>query len=457
MNGLLRSAFLLAVLPAAVCAQADWTMLAPAAPPISRDGAAFAASSNELLMFGGDVGGFANPTFTNQLWRFDGQGWTQLQPATSAAPVARQRAAAAWDFLRGRLVVFGGTTVGSAFGDTWEWDGTQWQERVLTPHPSPRRGACMSYEVHTGRVILFGGYDSNFNYLNDTWAFDGNSWTPLAPAHSPGPRDLSRMVYDWRAQRSVLFGGLDSVGLPLTDTWVFDGVDWSQVATPTVPFGQGGYDFAMTYDELRDRTVMFGGTPDGNTRFHSTWEFDGSDWHQRAIAAPPAGRLGAGMAYVRNAGRTFLFGGSSPSPLIDTWAYQTSAPATYARFGTGCASSTGLPELNARSLPWIGTDLEFEVTGVPPGGVALLAAGFMPVQISLAAIGVPGCVVLADPLAIASLPVSPVTGHPGISLPIPMNPVLLGGTLYAQGIVFEPTGGGRLSLTARGDLVFGAL
>jgi prepilin-type N-terminal cleavage/methylation domain-containing protein len=81
------------------------------------------------------------------------------------------------------------------------------------------------------------------------------------------------------------------------------------------------------------------------------------------------------------------------------WAVETrSYPvATYSTFGTGCAGSNGVPALHC-SLPHIGTGFSIEVSNTPLSGVAFLVFGFsnthfgtVPLPVSLAPIGAPGC------------------------------------------------------------------
>jgi hypothetical protein len=372
------------------------------------------------------------------------------------SPTARQDAAATFDLFRGRFVMFGGARPGQVFDDVWEWDGASWSGPAVAVRPAARTDAAMAFEVHTGRTILFGGQGALSAYFNDTWAWDGSAWTQLNPANSPSPRADGRLVYDSRRGRLVYFGGHDANGV-LGETWVFDGQDWSRITTATVPNGGGTFDHGMVYDQARDRIVVFGGTADGMTRFATTWEFDGVDWVARQPASPPGARLGAAMAWVPTSQKTFLYGGSSPGVWSDTWSYQTDALAEFRSVGAGCPGSFGTAALSMPELPWIGTDFVLEVERVPASAATVILAGFQTASLPLDAIGAPGCVVTADPLATAVLPISPVTGLPTLTIPIPAVAGLLGGTLHTQAVIYEPAGAGRLSVSPRGDAVFGAL
>src|SRR5262245_51346436 len=54
--------------------------------------------------------------------------WTNRTPAVS--PGARSSPGLAYDPVRGRTVMFGGVAPSQAtYTDTWEWDGSTWQQR----------------------------------------------------------------------------------------------------------------------------------------------------------------------------------------------------------------------------------------------------------------------------------------------------------------------------------------
>jgi hypothetical protein len=79
----------------------------------------------------------------------------------------------AYDSARAVTVLFGGHD-GAYNGETWEWNGTAWSQKVA-PGPSPRTAHVMVYDQFRGVTVLFGGFDGS--YLDDTWEWDGVSWT----------------------------------------------------------------------------------------------------------------------------------------------------------------------------------------------------------------------------------------------------------------------------------------
>ncbi len=226
--------------------------------------------------------------------------WRQ---AATAGPGARRNPGVAYDSVRGRLVLFGGSNDSGPLGDTWEWDGSTWAQKATTG-PSPRTGQAMTYDSNKGRVLLFGGYNAANIVQGDTWSWNGGVWTQVA-SNGPSPRFYSDIAYDSVRQRVVLFGGIQqNYALP-TDTWTWDGTAWVQVTTSGPP---GRYAGAMAFDTARQRMVLFGGFDVGSNNFSDTWEWNGSFWTMKTSGTPTA-RTGSSMAFDPGRGRIILFGG----------------------------------------------------------------------------------------------------------------------------------------------------
>lgn len=207
----------------------------PVVPPLSplprtRHAMTFDAARGVSVMFGGTLGA-VSPVFYQDTWTWDGSSWTQRFPL--AFPSIRCGHAMAYDSARGRVVMFGGTLSSPAtyYSDTWEWDGSNWFERVLAgPAPSPRHEHAMAYDPTARVTYLFGGFDPSGNPLGDLWSFDGARWTQLTTASSPARRGDCGLAFDVARGRLVLFGGLNanwasylnSSGPPfLRDTWEY--------------------------------------------------------------------------------------------------------------------------------------------------------------------------------------------------------------------------------------------
>jgi hypothetical protein len=70
------------------------------------------------------------------------------------------------------IVLFGGGQGSQGtdpLGDTWEWDGDKWTQR-LNYGCSPRWSAAMVYDAAREAPMLFGGYTVNQRY-GETWEY----------------------------------------------------------------------------------------------------------------------------------------------------------------------------------------------------------------------------------------------------------------------------------------------
>ncbi len=192
--------------------------------------------------------------------------------------------------------------------------GAEWVFRS-TNGPPPRFYHSMVYDSQRGVTVLFGG-QTNWGGIfpvNDLWEWDGarwtlrvessitNGWTFLpnrgwVPNYSVQPVRRARfaMAYDSLRGRTVLFGGYglspDQSPFILKDLWEWDGTRWYFRST-NGPIAR--FDPSMTYDERRGRTVLFGGTVtpasgeqvDGNF----VWEWDGDNWSKIELSEATGG------------------------------------------------------------------------------------------------------------------------------------------------------------------------
>jgi PKD repeat protein len=295
-----------------------WTQVASTGPsPREATALAYDSVRKRTLLFGGST----NTDF-GDTWEWDGTSWTQLNPATS--PAARCCAELAFDSARGRVVLFGGAHVKGTmvYSDTWEWDGTNWTQAMPTTVPTGRWDHGITYDAARGVTVMFGGVGPNgTKAVNETWTWDGANWTQHLPATPPAARISPSLTFDSLHNAVVLFGGASQTSY-LNDTWTWDGANWSQLAPASAPSIREAVQ--LSFDSVRGRAVLFGGY-DGKNYFNDTWEWDGSDWTQLMPASSPSARLRAGMVFDSGRGRTVLFGGRTGSTALagDTWEMHT--------------------------------------------------------------------------------------------------------------------------------------
>ena len=407
--------------------QTDWTLLSPlAAPPaFTAHATAYYLLTDTTVLFGGTTGGVRY----DETWLWNGSDWSLATPATT--PPARVAHSMVYDPNRGRLVMFGGIPAGGGLlGDTWEWDGTDWIQMNPVNTPAARRSHPMAFLPSRGTVILFGGYDTAD--LNDTWEWDGTDWTQITTANSPPARRATDMAYDPVSDTIILFSGY----LQGNDTWSFDGTDWTQLAPANLPPAR--YDHTMVTDIVRERIVMFGGTGVADT-----WEWDGADWLQRTPATLPVARYDTYLSYDWVREEILMFGSVSTS---ETWRYAVTNSATFTTAGQGCAGSTGqAPTVSSTKRPWLGETFTVDVSPVPANTVGLMLYGLSDTSsaiwgalpTSLTALGLPGCMLQVDPVIIDAFFANGTVAT--WNRPLPNNPALLGGKIYCQGAALDPT------------------
>jgi hypothetical protein len=204
----------------------NWLQQTASTSPPGRGNHAIAFDSvrGRMVLFGGQPTATGSYLVTGPIgdtWEWDGTTWTELNPA--AGPSPRGGHAMVFDRTRARTLLFGGRNVtGAVVNDTWEWDGTDWERRLPAASPSGRMGHVMVYDDARGRTLLFGGYDSiTFRSFGDTWEWDGTNWIEHAPQISPPGSNGHAMAYDSARREAVLFGGPDTyVSSPMDQTWI---------------------------------------------------------------------------------------------------------------------------------------------------------------------------------------------------------------------------------------------
>jgi Immunoglobulin I-set domain len=208
------------------------------------------------------------------LLEFDGTKWLTVG---YREPGPRYKGAMAYDSIRRRAVLFGGTSNGSATGalaDTEEFDGRTWT-KVNVPGPSARHQHAMDFEVARGVCVVVGGQGPSGIVDGQTWNYDGAAWMLAAESIGGGGRYGHAVAYDTLRQKLVMFGGRDETGAWRGDTWEWDGSAWTHVATsgPTARINH-----AMAYDQVGGRVVMIAGRGDGNVMFQDAWAWNGTQW-----------------------------------------------------------------------------------------------------------------------------------------------------------------------------------
>jgi len=285
---------------------------------------AFDAAHGNSVMFGGIGVSSLGPINLDDTWIWDGKKWTQVFPAASPPP--RYNGVIFYHAATGRVILFGGAAYISGvvipLGDTWLWDGTNWQQLFPQSSPSARYGGAATYDSARDLAVVFGGFNSD--YLAETWTWDGANWALASAQDPPAGRILPGLSYDSVLNQVVLFGGHSADGY-LNDTWIWNGSTWTQRSPATSPAIR--YGPSMVYDPSLGYSLLFGGNnKDGN--LNDTWTWDGTNWSDVSPRHSPQPRFNAMMDYDSLNQVVVLFGGAHGTAhgdiyLDDTWFWTT--------------------------------------------------------------------------------------------------------------------------------------
>ncbi|HEY4179120.1 MAG TPA: DUF4215 domain-containing protein [Kofleriaceae bacterium] len=302
-------------------ASATWS-LASSGPqsPGNNSTYSFAADPirGKLVMYGGPS--------RSSTWEWNGTNWLAATPGPTPA---RGYGAMAYDRVRQRMILFGGSTANADtwIADTWERTGPTWSQ--VTPSASPPALAfpLAAYDAKRQLVVLVGS--------SQTWEYDGTTWTQRTPAHAPSLNgQAAAMIYDDERQLVVAYGG--------AKTYTYDGTDWSSV--DNAPFGSRDVAF-VGYDPARGASILFGGKQALAT-LGETWAWNGATWQQQFPSVSPTPRFSGALAYDSIRRALVVYGGlPSATAGADTWtySYQSGAhPAEACRVSTFDTDGDGL-------------------------------------------------------------------------------------------------------------------
>lgn len=133
-----------------------------------------------MILFGGIS---ASNEILEDVWEWDGNAWTQVLQ-TAGNPANAAVIPLVYDAQRRKVVLFGGKSGIDYATDIWEWNGSRWRMIEKTDpegdgNAPGRMSHAAAYDIMRGRIVVFGGsiYPT---VVGDTWEWDS------ASASSPG-------------------------------------------------------------------------------------------------------------------------------------------------------------------------------------------------------------------------------------------------------------------------------
>lgn len=331
-----------------------WSLVATTgapAPPAWYSAGVYDSTADRVVVWGGAT----SSSVLNEAWSLELVGtphWTPL-PNPAAGPSYRYRHSYVFDPVAREMVIFGGNDeLGTDLGlnDCWALSlgATPTWHALPTglSRPSRRLGASAIHDPLRHRMILFGGLDHRYAYLDDTWElslFGSPAWAPIVPAgEPPRARAAHTAIYDPIRDRMLVFGGTgDQVYFnDLWALWLSPAPRWEKL-TPLGPSPATRHAHTAVYDAQRDRMLVFAGS-DGYWRA-DLWELtlgNTPTWHELSPAPPLPSVRGYATA-ILDAPRTHMivYGGlDTQSGLSDCWSLALEGPPTWEQLApTGIA------------------------------------------------------------------------------------------------------------------------
>lgn len=228
--------------------------------------AIYHAAGNEMLVFGGRDA----TTYFNDLWSLSltpgAENWTLLDP-TGTPPSPRLGAKAVVDPVNNRMIMFGGTTAGGGFDETWALDLGTYTWSLLNPtgsRPPARQAHCAIYDPVNHRLIIYAGSNWGQPIMNDLWVLDltcgAESWRQLFPTGTqPGSRTQHFGVYDQCNHDLVMGFGYDAG--TYDDIWTLDlnSLTWTMILPPYPFTVEARRASSVCCDPETHKIIIFGG------------------------------------------------------------------------------------------------------------------------------------------------------------------------------------------------------
>jgi N-acetylneuraminic acid mutarotase len=190
---------------------------------------AYDAKLKKTVLYGGYDGNYRDDT-----WLWNGATWQRIKD--KPAP-ARTNTMMWYDPKMQKTVLYGGIGRPNEedrlvrYSDMWSFDGNGWTEMKPATTPGLRYGASVVVEPDSGNVLLFGGLRLDINgqtqtqvYANDLWEWDGGaqSWTKIEPTSTAVATARENAGFAWDPSRNqyVIYAGY--AGQYLSDVWALD-------------------------------------------------------------------------------------------------------------------------------------------------------------------------------------------------------------------------------------------
>jgi len=259
------------------CSNNSWKNMNPTTKPSARMGHSMVYDSthDQVILFGGYIGGVEDSDET-WIYTYNNNSWKKMDPLIK--PSKREDYSMVYDSTHDQVILYGGHSYNPhntsvIYSETWiyTYNSNSWKKENPLINPSARSGHSMVYDSSHDQVILFGGYDENWQVTDETWiyTYSNNSWNNMNPLTKPSARSGHSMVYDSTHDQVILFGGWycqsdDAI-------WIYNYTDniWTNMHPTVQPYASGGH--SIIFDSKDDKVILFGGPK-------NIWDYSDSIW-----------------------------------------------------------------------------------------------------------------------------------------------------------------------------------
>ncbi|CAE7568037.1 GPA3 [Symbiodinium natans] len=230
------------------------------------------------------------------------------------------------DRWAGSLLIYGGWSGAQVLRDLWtfRWNGT-FEKISEGPHRSghssvwagPWDGSA------AGPMLVFGGLNEGFTYMNEVWQFENSTWSQVSTSGNPSARAYHTAVFAeslGSAGLMLVYGG-HSGSSRLDDFWAYDHAakSWSPLQT-----GMGTRSHASAvWNPMRQAMLVFGGFS-GSDEANDLLEWHNATWNTVIpIGSVPGQRWGHCATWVESEEAMIVVGGRKGASYYgDVWLYE---------------------------------------------------------------------------------------------------------------------------------------
>jgi len=239
---------------------------------------------NEMIVWGGDLGGILGPTNSGSRYAVVSDLWTSTPTPPPAIP-PRSLHTAIW--TGNEMIVWGGLTTGGVRTNTGgrfnPSGGGSWIATSTSSPPAPRSEHTA---IWTGaEMIIWGGVDDGAFLLQSggSYRLATNSWSNVNVVGGPSARSGHTAV--WTGSEMIIWGGNDGLG-PVATGGRYDPATNSWRPMQDAPIARSGHEAVWTGTEM----IVWGGEVSDNSGAAYNPAHD--TWRTISIVGAPSGRTG---------------------------------------------------------------------------------------------------------------------------------------------------------------------